>query len=83
MDSNEDDVKSYLETRHPGHIFTCELLQGQPGQRNRSFKVSASASLQDTLYDSSAWPAGVIVRRFNFGRNKQTGALLPQPQQEQ
>lgn len=73
--TSSDHVLAYLKSHMGTDDVTCEGLNGK-GQYP-SFKVGAPASFKDRLDDSSFWPAGIVVRRFNFRSSFQTRQSNP------
>lgn len=61
--TESETINSYLQRKCPGKTFNVESLQskGHP-----SFKIGANPDLEETLYQSSFWPKGILIKRFLF-----------------
>lgn len=62
-------IVRHLEDKIPNSKFTVEKLN-TPHNDFVSFKVGADFELYDKLHNIELWPEGIIVRRYNFFRNR-------------
>lgn len=65
--STEDKWKHYLEEKCPGREF---IVQALTTVGNLTFKIGADLDLEPVLYNAALWPKGILVKRFNFFRQK-------------
>ncbi|KAJ3644232.1 hypothetical protein Zmor_026902 [Zophobas morio] len=61
-----ENVTSFLTNKYKGKQFEVKDLPGNQDARSTSFKVGADLDLLEHLYKSDNWPAGVLVKKFNF-----------------
>lgn len=64
VDTTQEAILSYLKSSFNSDDFTCNRLDARSDYP--CFKVSAPFSLKAQLESPDIWPAGVVVRRFNF-----------------
>lgn len=64
---SEQDLLNYMKGLGDHH-YTCEKIDSSGS--NGAFKISVPFVLMERATDPDFWPAGVIVRRFNFPGNK-------------
>ena len=65
--STPEDVMKYLKKRFVSNEFVIEKLSRE-NMRTAAFKVGAVLALLGELNRPDTWPAGTMVRRFNFFR---------------
>lgn len=70
QDTTEEKIKSYLQGKSPGRSFDVVKLNTKG--TNTAFRIAADMDLQDSLYDASFWPSGILVKRYMFFRNRET-----------
>lgn len=64
--SSVDDVRLHLEEKFPDQAFDIMDLNSQGVFR--SFRIGASADLQEQIYEPGVWPKGALVTRYFFRR---------------
>ena len=64
--TSTEDLKAHVV----GHKFTVKYLQciSKEGSKFKSFRLSVPVSKFPKLFDSSLWPQGIRVRKFNISR---------------
>lgn len=58
-----------MEERIPNHKFIVEKLNTHYNDFI-SFKIGADFELYDKLHSIDFWPEGIVIRRFNFFRQR-------------
>lgn len=65
-------IKEYIQKHEDFHNCKIDVheLEGDPNY-NKRFLVTAPIDKKDSLYDTSFWPEGVGIKRFDFRRHKE------------
>lgn len=70
LKATEDNIKNFLVQKFPNREFTVNMLPKREDAGSIAFKVSTDISLINELQKPEIWPQGVLVRRYQFFRQR-------------
>lgn len=65
-----DKVEEYIKAKIPGKEFTVEELQSKG--LNKAYKIGVDFNIIKDFLNPDFWPKGIIVKRFQFFRRRNT-----------